>query len=51
MQPIGISEGSEQDTGDVNLNLIYRIAGIFQGVKFSWMLGFVVIRGKTFVVR
>ena len=28
----------------------YRIAGIFRGVKFSWMLGFVVIRGKTFVV-
>ena len=29
---------------------IYRIAGIFRGVKFSWMLGFVVIHGKTFVV-
>ena len=24
----------------------YRIAGIFQGVTFSWMFGFVVIRGK-----
>ena len=27
----------------------YRIAGIFQRVKFSWMLGFVVIRSKKFV--
>ena len=27
--------------------LMYRIAGIFRGVKFSWMLGFVVIRGKN----
>ena len=30
--------------------MIYRIVGIFRGVKFSWMLGFVVIRSKKFVV-
>ena len=28
----------------------YCIAGIFGGVKFSWMLGFVVIRGNEVVV-
>ena len=34
----------------VCLVAVYGIAGIFQGVKFSWVLGFVVICGKTFVV-
>ena len=29
----------------------YRLEGIFWGVKFSWMLGFVVIRGKKFMVK
>ena len=32
---------------------LYRIAGIFRGgggVNFSWILGFVVIRGKKIVV-
>ena len=29
----------------------YRIEGIFWGVKFSWMLGFVVIRVKKFMVK
>ena len=37
--------------GDTRTSIpIYRIAGIFRGVKFSWMLGFVVIRSKKFMV-
>ena len=32
------------------IKINYHIAGIFQGVKFLLVLGFVVIRGKKIVV-
>ena len=33
------------------INIYIPYSGYFSGgVKFSWMLGFVVIRGKTFMV-
>ena len=34
----------------LNMHTSYRIAGIFRGVKFSWMFKFSSIRGLMFVV-
>ena len=49
----GVVKFSARNCQGINFRKVgnYRIAGIFRGVKFSWMFKFSSIRGLMFVVH